>query len=118
MESDAIFGLRIGDCGLREGVAAEAATSIMGAFHRRSEKTGERGKGRIWLAGANQSYVVRSAHGLMARTCAGKGPLQAVALYFRLVPVFPALREYASPHERARLFPAVRVERRNRSEGG
>ena len=56
-------------------------------------------------------FIVRSAHGLMARTCAGKGPLQAVALYFRLVPVFPALREYASPHERARLFPAVRVER-------
>ena len=56
------------------------------------EKAGKRGKGRIWLAGANQSYVVRSAHGLMARTCAGKGPLQAVALHERPVPVFPAVR--------------------------
>ena len=28
------------------------------------EKAGKRGKGRIWLAGANQFFVVRFAHGL------------------------------------------------------
>ena len=47
----------------------------------------------------------------MARTCAEKGCTQAVALYERPVPVFPALRECASPHERARVFPAVRGKR-------
>ena len=40
---------------------------------------------------------------------------QAVALHFRLAPVFPALRVPASPHEGARVFPAARVERRERS---
>ena len=38
-----------------------------------------------------------------------------MALHERPVPVFPALRECASPHERARLFPAARVERKERS---
>ena len=36
-----------------------------------------------------------------------------MTLYFRLVPVFPAAPGPAASHERARVFPAARVERMN-----
>ena len=51
----------------------------------------------------------------VARTCAGKGFRQAVARQLRTVPVFPALRVPASPHESDRVFPAPRGKRRERS---
>ena len=40
---------------------------------------------------------------------------QAVALHFRLAPVFPAALARVSPHEGQSVFPAARVERRERS---
>ena len=67
------------------------------------------------VGSANQFFIVHSAHGPLARTCAGKGCTQSVALHERPVPVFPALREQASPHEGQSVFPAPRVERRERS---